>query len=144
MWFPVQFLGAGFSGGLIYFYHVLGGGCDFFSQCLRSEDFYLVAITEDPPGYFVQAINAEFEDGGAVEKACCFLRVVPVDLADVLGNFWCKKQFDVIHPSFGYHSPCPAEMFREVEVVTFDETFIQRFDVFDAVEVEGADVFMLF
>ena len=122
--------------------HIAGDVGDIFAECGGGEDLDLVAVAENPPGDFVQAVDAELDGSGAVGFAGDFLGFVPLDFGDVGGDFGSEAEADVVDAAFGNHRPGAAEVIGEVEIVAVSETLVEDVGFFDSVEFEGADGFV--
>ena len=123
----------------VEFGHVLCDLSDLFSEGFWFEHADLVSVSEYPPCYFAEAVDAEFGGYGAVAVIDDCLRAVPVYFGDVACDHWQKSQFHVIDSPLGYDCPCPAQIVFKVKVVPADEAFVQNFQLLDAVELEGSN-----
>jgi len=119
--------------------HILCDAQYPFSQRPWREDLDLVAVAQNPPGDFAQAVHAELDGGRAVVVESDLLGAVPPHLGDVLGHFGQESELDVVDLAFRYHRPGPAEVLLRVELLAVGEAFVRDLQRLDAVELEGAD-----
>ena len=83
--------------------HILGNFYDLFSQDFWGQHLDLVAVAEDPPGYFTQPIDAKLDSGRAITIRGDLLCAVPLYFGNIIGHFGQEPQLDIVDSAFRYH-----------------------------------------
>ena len=81
----------------------LKGFTKHYGDVRAVQDLDLVAVSEYPPGDFIEAVDTKFYDCRAVVIARNFLCTVPFYLGDIISYFRQEMQLDMVDSAFRHH-----------------------------------------
>ena len=135
-------LGGGAAGllgaavGLMEGGHAGGAVVDDLAEAGRLEDFGLVAVAENPPGDFLEAVDVDVEVGRAVGIPLNALSGMPADFGDVLGDQGLEANHDVMTVGLADQVPGVAEVALEAEARGNLIRLVEAVELADSAEVE--------